>query len=103
MSDEESVDTTKEASRELFEERTANATAVAPEEDSRVENSNVVEEANFFLIDDASDKDSDEEEGQSVAEKPPKEPNEEWCIGGYDEGCEDFMTCGGQGCLRCQF
>ena len=89
------------SSKEPFEDH-AEAAMAESEELPEAEESDVVDEADYYLPSDDSDTDGSEEEEVEVAEDPLEAPGNQWCGGGYDESCKEYNVCGKSGCFNCQ-
>ena len=90
----------EDLSREPSEEHVEDATAES-DELPRVEDSDIIDEADYYLPSDDSDRDESEEEEIEVAEDPSGLLEEQWCSGGYDEDTREYNTCGKRGCRNC--
>ena len=95
---DENVD--ENLSEEPFEDH-AEAAMAESDELPKTEESDIVDEADYYLLSDDSDTDESEEEEVEVAEDPLGAPGFQWCSGGYDEDCKEYNVCGKLGCLNC--
>ena len=88
------------SSKEPLEDHTEAAMAESNEL-PKTEESDIVDEADYYLPSDDPDTDGSEEEEVEVAADPLGAPGNQWCSGGYDEDCQEYNVCGKVGCLNC--